>query len=150
MAKKKIVDDVIDIPQQEETVNTTVIEKKVKTPAKPEWEIKDRSYYPIVVFLSQYTIGLYNKFKYDYLKELIQEIDDAKLLEEDKNILKKRIKKEILSYYLSFIEFEQNSSIEMPPIPYIINYPMKEDIEFKRISESNFKQHYDWFVKTLG
>jgi len=45
MAKKKIVDDVIDIPQQEETVNTTVIEKKVKTPAKPEWEIKDRSYY---------------------------------------------------------------------------------------------------------
>jgi len=39
------VDDVIDIPQQEETVNTTVIEKKVKTPAKPEWEIKDRSYY---------------------------------------------------------------------------------------------------------
>ena len=45
MAKKKIVDDVIDIPQQKETVNTTVIEKKVKTPAKPEWEIKDRSYY---------------------------------------------------------------------------------------------------------
>ena len=45
MAKKKIVDDVIDIPQQEKTVNTTVIEKKVKTPAKPEWEIKDRSYY---------------------------------------------------------------------------------------------------------
>jgi len=45
MSKNKTVDDVIDIPQQKETVKTTVIEKKIKTPSKPEWEIKDRSYY---------------------------------------------------------------------------------------------------------
>lgn len=48
MAKKKITDNVIDVPQQEEniSVSTTVIEPKTKKAlTKPEWEIKDRSYY---------------------------------------------------------------------------------------------------------
>jgi len=45
MSKKKTVDNVIDIPQQKETVKTTVIEKKIKPSSKPEWETKDRSYY---------------------------------------------------------------------------------------------------------
>lgn len=113
-------------------------------------QIKGRSYYSIVVFLSQFTDGLFNKFKYDYLKEIIQEIDNAKLLEEDKDLLKKRIKKEILLTYLSFIEFEKESSIHIPPIPYINNFPWQDNIDFKKISESNFKEYYDWFKTKLG
>jgi hypothetical protein len=111
--------------------------------------LKERSYYPIIVFLSQYTIGLYNKFRYDYLKELIEEIDEAKLLNEDKIILKKRIKKEILSYYMSFVDFEQTSIIETPPIPNIYDFSNRNKIEFKKISDSNFKDHYEWFKEKL-
>lgn len=111
--------------------------------------IEERSYYPIVVFLSEYTVGLYNKFKYDYLKELIEEIEEAKLLDEDKIILKKRIKKEILSYYMSFISLEQESSIPIPPIPNIFDFTNQNKIEFRKISDSNFKDHYEWFKNNL-
>lgn len=111
--------------------------------------LKERSYYPIIVFLSQYTVGLYNRFRYDYLKELIVEINEAKLLNEDKRILKKRIKKEILSYYISFVDFEQTSLIETPPIPNIYDFSNRNKIEFKKISDSNFKDHYEWFKNKL-
>ncbi|MFT7071549.1 hypothetical protein [Patiriisocius sp. Uisw_017] len=111
--------------------------------------IKERSYYPIVAFLSEYTIGLNNKFRYDYLKEMIEEIDEAKLLNKDKIMLKKRIKKEILSYYISFINFEQTAAIETPPIPNIYDFSNRNKIEFKKISDSYFKDHYDWFKEKL-
>jgi len=119
-----------------------------ETKFKTEY-LKKRSYYPIIVFLYQYTIGLYNKFRYDSLKELIIEINEAKLLNEDKRILKKRIKKEILLDYISFVDFEQTSLIETPPIPNIYNFPNRNKIEFKKISDSNFKDHYEWFKDKL-
>ena len=45
MSKKKTVENVIDVPQQEQTVNVNTADTVIKKPsAKPDWEIKDRTY----------------------------------------------------------------------------------------------------------
>ena len=54
MAKqaKKTADNVIEVPQQEQTVNVNTVDaptvpknRTVQKPIKPTWEIKDRTYY---------------------------------------------------------------------------------------------------------
>ena len=45
MEKKKAAENVIDVPQQEQTVNVDTADTVIKKPsAKPDWEIKDRTY----------------------------------------------------------------------------------------------------------
>ncbi len=112
-------------------------------------DIKGRSYFPIVLFLSKYTIGVSNIFRYNYLKELVEEIENSKLIEDDKIILKKRIKKEILLYYMSFISSEDSPTLQSPPIPYVFDYRNQDKIEFKKISDSSFREYYDWFKINL-
>ncbi|MEZ4811540.1 MAG: hypothetical protein R2819_14365 [Allomuricauda sp.] len=111
--------------------------------------IKKRSYFPITLFLSQFMTGLFNKIKYDYIKELIEEIDKSKLLEDDKFFLKRRIKKETLTEYISFIKFEKTSSTITPPVPNLLDYKTQDNIAFKKISDSNFNEHYNWFETNL-
>jgi len=41
--KNTTTDNVIDVPQKEETINVIPVKKEVK-PSKPQWEIKDRTY----------------------------------------------------------------------------------------------------------
>ena len=47
---KKTADNVIEVPQQEQTVNVNtvnipIVAKKETVEKKPQWEIKDRHYY---------------------------------------------------------------------------------------------------------
>jgi hypothetical protein len=115
-----------------------------------DWNyFKDRSYFGIVLFLSEYTLGLHNRFEYDNVKELIEEINQSKLIDYDKKQLKKRIRKEILADYLSFIRFEDTARNLIPPIPILFKADMGDKIEFKTLSETRFRDHYDWFSKEL-
>ena len=73
---KKTADNVIEVPQQEQTVNVNTV-KEVPTaaktapvkqaPAKPSWEIKDRTYFIIGQSPLTYTIAPRHTRKYSLL-----------------------------------------------------------------------------------
>ncbi len=111
---------------------------------------KSRSYYLLVFFLLGYANGLYNMFHFDDLKTLIQEINLSRLSKTDKGQLRKRIRREFLEDYLSFISWEKSMPMIHPPIPIFIKYPPEGNIEFKLLSQTRFSDHYNWFNRELS
>jgi len=110
---------------------------------------KSRNYFGNLLFLSQFTIEINSiSFFYEDIKILIQEINQSKLITEDKELLKKRIKKNLLSQYISFIEFMDNQPLIVPPIPVLYNF--QDKIEFKLLSKTNFRKYFDWFKSELN
>ncbi|MGW8123820.1 hypothetical protein ACV07N_14275 [Roseivirga echinicomitans] len=109
---------------------------------------ESRDYFGIVMFLSQFLGGVYTSFKYDRIRELVAEIEASKMLDEDKLMLKKTIKKDLVINYVSLIKSEDSWQEISPPFPILFN-PNSDKIEFKNISETNFRNSYDWLIKTL-
>lgn len=112
---------------------------------------KKRSYHKVIMFLNDYTFDLFNRFNYNEIKVLVNELNETKLTHLDKSNLKKRIKRELLINYISFVESEDNSLVQTPIIPilYDTNHLDKDDIRFKKLSETSFRNHFDWFSKNL-
>ncbi len=111
--------------------------------------LKSRNYFVNLLFLSQFTIGMNSiSFFYDDIKILIQEINQSNLISEDKELLKKNIKRNLLSEYMAFIDFLDKHPLIVPPIP-LLNY-YNENIEFKLISKTKFREYFDWFKNELN
>lgn len=113
--------------------------------------IENREYIAQLLFLLNFATINPIFFLYSDIKTLIQEINQSKLLQEEKSLLKKRIKSNLLSEYMAFILFLDNSPSKYPPIPLIDASRIMNDkgVEFKTINETNFREHYDWFKKEL-
>lgn len=109
---------------------------------------KSRNYFGKLLFLSEFTIGINQvSFLYQEIKLLIQEINQSKLISEDTELLKKQIKRYLLSEYMAFIDFMDKHPLIVPPIPIV--FDLQEKIEFKLISNTNFREHFDWFKSEL-
>lgn len=85
-------------------------------------------------------------FFYDDVVKLINDIQDSKLILDDKLLLKKQIRDYILSQYLSFVELDKKHKF-FPVVPYI---PLGEKyLKFVKLSETRFSEKYDVFIKLL-
>lgn len=108
-----------------------------------------RTYSKYVIFFSEFTIGLGNKFQYATIKSLIEEIEQSKLIPDEQAQLKKRIRNELLGQYLSFVSFASHSFY--PPVPVLVlsdlSSPVREKTYYtmKSISKTNFGEWQDWF-----
>ena len=111
---------------------------------------ENRSYYGIALFLSHFYISfpLSSQFFYSDIKTLVNEINDAKLIREDKEYLKKKVRKTFLGEYMALLKFmDEHSSVRFPPVPVLfknLNYP-----QFVQLNKTNFREDYDWFRKRL-
>lgn len=112
--------------------------------------IMESDYIHEIMFLSRFTILSKVSFFYDKLKYFIEEINDSKLITEDKVLIKKRLKMKLLVEYLSFVEFEGAHSNIMPPIPLLYADLSNEEIQFGQISKTDFSKHYEYFQKELN
>lgn len=123
-------------------------EKNKKGEIQNKNYFKTRTYYDTLLFLSQFAIGLnpINLFHLE-LKTLIEEINTSKLINEDKSLLKKRIKRLFLDKYLTMMSLTQIYDFLKIPIP--ILYSTNKEIEFKTIAETEFGKHYEWFKNEI-
>lgn len=105
-----------------------------------------RSYRTELFFLNQFAFGI-SSVSYFYKKiiQLISEVNDSKLIEEDKILLKRHIFRTFLKEYMTFIETQLNYKNFMPPIPDEYGFPIK-NIEFKQLAETKFGEIY-WELK---
>lgn len=116
---------------------------------------KNREYFNYLLFIYEFTVGFDIKFNFIDIKQLVDQIDSSELLESNKKILKKRIKRELnIEEYLAFIEFfEKNSGKIAPLIPMIFERVFKDDgkkVMFKSITDTSLKEPYDWYKKNLN
>lgn len=110
---------------------------------------KSRNYFGKLLFLSEFAFGINQvSFLYQEIKLLIQEINQSKLISDDKELLKKQIKRNLLSEYMAFIDFMDKHPLIVPPIPIV--FDLQENIEFKLLSKTNFREHFDWFKSELN
>lgn len=107
-----------------------------------------RSYIKEVLFLSDFTMGVSPiHFFYQDLKEFIIEIDDSKLIEEDKKLLKKQIKRTFVAEYLALINLRTITLL--PEIPLIFGNTNSRKIVYKRLTQTEFNQYSEFFNKNL-
>ena len=105
----------------------------------------ERSYILELLFLTQFTSKLNQvNFFYSDLKSFIEEINNSKLIPEDKFLLKKQIERTFLLEYMRLVRILKSGSL-LPPIPMFLDYPRKEKIDFKSLGETDFAEHYDYF-----
>lgn len=113
--------------------------------------VMGRDYIFDLMFLSEFALPLSKVSSfYDKLKELIEEINHSKLILEDKQLLKKRLERTLLSEYLSFIEFEDKHPKIIPPIPLLFSDLGKSEVEFGQIGKTGLRKHYDYFKKEFN
>lgn len=112
--------------------------------------VMKRDYIYDLMFLTEFTMLSKVSFFYDKLKEIIEEINKSKLIEEDKQLLKKRIERSLLSEYLAFIDFEDKHINLIPPIPLLYQDIGKSEVEFGQISKTGFRKNYEYFKKEFN
>jgi len=110
---------------------------------------KKRSYFVTLTFLTDFTIG-FNPINFLYLdlERFITEINLSKLIEEDKILIKKKIRNLFLDKYMTIINMTKTYDFYKVLIP--IYYNTDGKVEFKNIAETEFGKHYDWFKKELN
>lgn len=115
---------------------------------------KERSYFELLMFIYEFTVGLEIKFIFIEIKELVQEINSSKLLEDNKRTLRKKIKKELnIREYIAFIEFYNDSSGRFAPLlPMIFEGVLRGNnkVIFKSISDTSLKEPYYWYKENLN
>jgi hypothetical protein len=112
--------------------------------------IKNRSYFKELLFLYNFSFGINPvEFLYSDIKTLIIEINGSKLIEEDKNILKKEIYRNLVLEYVKFFEMDTDSVLSFPKIPFIYQDFNSDTVIWKRLSETSFNNHYNFFKKEL-
>jgi hypothetical protein len=116
---------------------------------------KEREYFKLLMFIYEFTIGFDIKFNFIDIKKLVQEINSSKLLENNKQILRKKIKKELcIEEYLAFIEFfDKNSGHIAPLLPMVFerfNIENDKKIIYKPITDTSLREPYDWYKKNFN
>lgn len=110
---------------------------------------KNRSYIKEILFLNDFAIGIGPiYFFYNDIIELIGEINSSKLIDEDKELLKKQIKRTFLLEYIALNNIQNKHNHLMLPIPLIFN-SWQKDIEYKQLAETRFSQHLKFFNEEL-
>ena len=105
--------------------------------------VRGRTYFEVALLLNSFMIAgnLTLTTFYGKLKNLIDEINNSKLIEDEKLLLIKRIEAKFLNDYFALIKyFDKHNS---PPIPNVITIDRK--VEFKPLNESSFRNHYNLF-----
>jgi hypothetical protein len=111
--------------------------------------LKSRSYFPEFIFLSQFTVPIGAvHFFYGDLMKLIEEINNSKLIPEDKILLKKQIQRTFLLEYLEIIRLERKKIMSFPPIPIVDFSVMPAGIKkFDQITNTDFNHYYNSFKR---
>jgi len=144
---KVINDTIIGLSQNNEFLED--YKKYENKEALTKEYFEKRNYYGKLLFLTEFTIGVNSiSFFYRDIKLLIEEINQSKLIPEERELFKKRIKRTLLNEYMAFIDFMDKHPLIVPPIPIIYDL-QKEKIEFKLLSQTNFREHFDWFKSEL-
>lgn len=106
---------------------------------------KNRSYRNELFFLNQFIFGISSvSYFYKKIEQLISEINESKLIEEDKILLKRHIFRTFLKDYMSFIETQLNHDF-MPPVPDEFSIPI-DQVQFKQLAKTKFGEMY-WNLK---
>lgn len=108
-----------------------------------------RSYYGKLLFLMDFiTLISPVYFYYARVTDLITQVDNSKLIPEDKFLLKKRIRDEFLEDYIAMVGFMKSHRDMIPTIPDI--YTNNDGtIKFRSLADSNFASHWFWFEEHL-
>ena len=142
-----IKDKILKLAQNPDFVTDIIKNKKGEIISR--YHFQNSSYYEdlleILIFTSE--LGPMH-FLYDDLKLLIEEISLSKLIADDKKFLKKKIRREFLEQYMAFIGFMDEHPDMVPPVP-LLFHSLEEDIEFKTLNKTAFRQNYDWFKQEL-
>lgn len=108
----------------------------------------NRSYIKEVLFLSDFTMGVSPiHFFYQDLEEFIIEIDNSKLIEEDKKLFKKQIKRIFVAEYLALVN--SRTITLLPEIPLIFGNTNSPKIVYKSLTQTEFNQYSEFFNKNL-
>lgn len=144
---KIINDTIITLSQNQEFLEDYKKYEQNDTLTKEYFE--KRNYYGKLLFLAEFTMEINSiSFFYRDIKLLIEEINQSKLIPEEKELFKKRIKRTLLNEYMAFIDFLDKHPLIVPPIPILYDL-QKKNIEFKLLSQTNFRKHFDWFKNEL-
>lgn len=111
--------------------------------------LKSRSYFSEYLFLSHLTMPLGPvHFFYGDLKKLIEEINNSKLITEDKILLKKQIQRTFLTEYLEIMRLQIDKVVLFPPIPIVDFSRFAMEIKkFDHISNTEYGHYYEFFRK---
>ena len=74
-----------------------------------------------------FSVELMLKFKYNYIIEFADEIDNSKLLKVDIEQIKRKVRKNLIGQYLGFVEFETDHKSIIPLIPSIFDHKTIHD-----------------------
>ena len=111
-----------------------------------------RTYCDKVMIVSEFAVGVGNRFEYDNISQLINEINESMLLDMEKTQLKRRIKKEIIGNYLSYIKWFGMRIFPTFPV-FTIDHDtdnVRQYYKFIHLDETPLAEYYDFFNKELG
>jgi len=132
--------------------------KNFQTNKMKETYYSNTNYYVFKEIFQSFTNGFtYNQIYslHQKIKELINEINISNnLIDNDKNLLKKRIKREFLIDYIIYIENMRKQKAIKMKIPVSLTYSRfggntNYEYLFKSIDETDFAIDYDWFKNEL-
>lgn len=105
-----------------------------------------REYKEILLSLTEFYVGSNPVLNFNAkIKRLIREINNStNLITEDKSILIKRIKEDLIQNYISKIKVEKQSPDLIPKIPILYDPRKPGQVSFKLISETEFGDLYNW------
>ena len=120
-----------------------------KKPITRDYILK-ASYYDSIFYLSNFMNG-FNHVDSFYNKVLgfIKEVNDSKLIPDDKKMIKRKVSNKLIEHYMSFIDFHTNTTVQVPLIPNLYNLNHK-DIEYVNILETQISKRYDDFKRVLS
>jgi len=111
--------------------------------------LMNRSYYGQVIFLTQFSTINKIWFFHDDVKLLVQMINQSKLISEDKELLKKQIKRTFLAEYIALVKFMDNHPRQIPLIPIVCFSNLGWQYEYKSLNQTDFRNSYDWFKNEI-
>src|SRR5690606_12622366 len=93
---------------------------------------ESRSYFSKVHLLNGFSLGLSIFFFYQKLDDFISEINQSQMLNFEKNLLKKRVRRTFVEEYIQYVSFMDNHELMFNPIPLLYN--KQGNIEFSHLN----------------
>ncbi len=107
--------------------------------------LKTRSYFGSILFLSDIGLGFELGFFYSELQNVIKEINLSQLIETDKDHIKKRIFRTFLNEYFALIEYEKKTDSNKFMVESVLIENYEINIKWTKFSEARVSEHYKWF-----
>lgn len=140
-----ISDTLLSMTQNEDFINDYNISKSKSDFVYTKDYFEKRSYFGELKFIYIFALNINPiSFLYGDLKSLIEEINNSKLIQEDKLLLKNQIHRTFLSEYMELIR-QMDKNRFYPPIPLIYNSIFSNEIKFELLSQTSFREHFTYF-----